>query len=488
MPLAICVLGYIGYALYMRVQPTLMQEWLPVTFTFWDAVLMLVSEVRLMLYWTVPLMGWITLRQLQVSANVTSLVRYSTRADWTLSQVRQLLPAIGTMSGACLLVGLAAALGRPFGWGWGQVSTDAELLRTLPALTPLLPLPVLMVALILVAGAATLAAVVALVAASAASLRWPRLPAMVAIGLTVWGVVAFFVEGWVADLLGIDTYLQPVTASEVFGLGPASGVMILLLAGVAAYHLARAAELRRARLVRVPAAFVAVAIGMFTLLGLAAMQPGMTDEGVGQAVFLVGMLQGVGIEGFQILSLIGNALLVLPPAVVLHRQFVASLEGLRYPEMIRVRSPARWYARQLRSAVTTSTVYSAVMASWTLVLLAGFTRILPEPRSLGLALVWGLALLIQVVLVTVALALGTSIAGRVEGGAYAVAAVLAVSLPLGSISRWLPAGQPSLLRLLDSPGNAAGLSLLPLLALLGWLAILAAATAALFNRTRGELS
>lgn len=484
MPLAISVLGFIGYALYLRLQATLMQEWLPVTVTFWDAVLILVSEVRLTLYWTVPLMGWITLRQLQVSANATNLVRYPTRADWTLSQVRQLLPMIGILSGTCLLVGLAAALGRPFSWGWGPVSNDAELLRTLPALTPLLPLPVLMVALILVAGAVTLAAVVAIVAASAASLQRPRLPAMVAIGLTVWGVVAFFVEGWVVDLLGIDTYLQPVTASEVFGLGPASGVMILLLAGVAAYHVARAAELRRARLVRVPAAFVAGAIGMFTLLVLAAMQPGMVD----QAVFLVGVLQGVGIEGFQILSLIGNALLVLPPAVVLHRQFVASLEGLRYPEMIRVRSPARWYARQLQSAVTTSTVYSTVMALWALVLLTGFTRMHPEPRSLGLALVWGLALLIQVVLVTTALAFGTSIAGRVEGGAYAVAAVLAVSLPLGSISRWLPAGQPSLLRLLDSPDTAAGLSLLPLLALLGWLAILAAATAALFNRTRGELS
>ncbi len=489
LPVAVYPLGAIGYGIYNAVVLAQAEEYAGVQLNYWEAVLSLLIDTYSIFFWMVPIVLWVTLRHLQFSARPEGLMRYPTRTDWVLGQGRVLVPTIGALVAMHLLVTLVAAAGHPLLWGWGPISNDPVLLQDWPKLTPILPLPILVVGLQVIAVIVTTTALALVVVASAVGLQRPRLPTVVAGAVFMWGVLSFYSGGAWTSILGPELYMFPTRAAAVLGLGAGGGLMVLILAGVGVYHLARMGELRhaaggRVRLRELPVVWAAGSVGGLLLLAYAGY---ISGAGANSSAFTLSLLQGVSTEEFVFIPYVVTALLVLVPAVLLHSRLIRSLDGRSYLEMIRLGTPARWYGRQLRSAAASSLLYSVILSLWALLLTALFTADVPDQRSITLASAWGLALCLQVLIASVALALGTIIAHRVEGGAYAFAVLLVGAWPLGAVSYWVPAGHPSLLRLLASAEAEAALIPLALLTLTGWLAVLAVITTTLFNRTRAQI-
>lgn len=259
--------------------------------------------------------------------------------------------------------------------------------------------------------------------------------------------------------------------------------MVLLVAGALTYSSARRLEVRRPRPGDVPAIAVAITMGAATLLALTSTVPSGEEQMVARL-----LLQGVATDGVSLLHYLASLILVLVPAILVHRNLVDSLSGRRFAEMIRLHSPARWYFRQAVAAALFCGAYGLAMAIWATLLVGARLSAPPDAHSLLLIGLWGVALSAQALVVTVMLALGTVAARRVEGGAYAIGALVVLEWPLGAVSRWVPAGQASLARMTDLSATPSTLvQPLPLIVLAAWLIVLSAATAVLFNRTRGEI-
>lgn len=482
---AIYLCGLVGFAIYTRAFLGDVADAYSTTFTYWDAVLELIGSGYVIFYWIIPFAAWEALRQLQASARPEDLIRYATRTDWAVAQGIRALPSILFFVGALLVVALVAALGFPFTWAWGPSSSNEGVLLQLPELARHQPLPILGVGLQIVALMATLLALTVVIAATATSLERPRLPAVTAMAVVMWAIASFRMDGWFSDVFGVPTYAVPWHSAATLPFGSGSGVMLLLVVGAAGYTLARLYELRRPRPAAIPPAAIAVAIGAVTLFALASTLPRHEEQPRSTMLML---LQGVGVDGASLTHYLASVILVLVPAIFVQRDMVASLSGRRYPEMIRLASPARWYGRQFSDAALLCGGYGLAMAIWAALLVAARLRTLPDYDSLLLAGLWGLALLAQTLVVVVMLALGTVLARRVEGGAYACGAVLLLTWPLGTLSRWAPAGQASLARITAASQPASPLiEPWPLLVLGVWLIGLGAVTLILFNRTRGEI-
>jgi len=479
-----CV-GLVGFAIYTRASLDNFAESYRTTFTYWEAVLEVIGSVYVICYWIIPIAVWVILHRLQGNALPENLIRYATRTDWALAQGVRTLPWVAVLVGGLLVVALIAGAGYPFTWAWGPSSGDADVLLQLPGIARLQPLPVLSVGLQVIALSATLVALTVVIAATASNLERPHAATVIAVALILWSIVSFRTDGWFSDIFGVVTYALPVKAAQVLPFGPGGGVMVLLVTGALMYASARRLELYRPRRNAVPAPLVMVTLGMATLAALASTLPG--DERQPRMLTLM-LLQGSGTDGVSLLHFLASVLLTLVPAILMHRDLVSSLSGRRYAEMIRLPSPAHWYGRRLSAAVVICIGYGLAMATWATLLVTVRLRTLPDADSLLLAGLWGLALSAQTLVVTVMLALGTIAARRVEGGAYAVGGALILSWPLGAVSRWTPTGQASLVRMTDPWGpNPAAVSPLPLIVLLAWAVVLGAATAVLFNRTRGEV-
>lgn len=489
LPVVVFPLGASGYGIYNAVALAQAEEYAGVQLSYWEAVLSLLIDNYGIFFWMVPIVLWVTLRHLQFSARPEVLLRYPTRTDWVFAQGKRLAPAISVIVGVHLLVALVAAAGHPLVWGWGPISADPVLLQDWPKLSPILPLPILVIGLQIIAVIATSTALALIVVASAAGLQRPRLPTVIAGAVFMWGVLSFFSDSAWTSILGPEVYMFPTRAAQLLDLGPGGGLMVLILVGVGAYHLARISELRRAAGDRVPLRELPVVMTAGCAGGLLLLGYGgyVAVAGDNPSTFTLSLLQGVSTEEFVFIPYLVTALLVFAPATFLHSRLIRSFDGRSYLEMIRLGTPGRWYGRQLRSAIASSLLYSVILALWALLLTALFTADVPGQRSVALAAVWGLALCLQVLIASVALALGTVIAHRVEGGAYAFAVLLVGAWPLGAASYWVPAGHPSLLRLLASPEVEAALAPLALLTLTAWLAVLAVITSTLFNRTRAQI-
>ncbi|WP_448072404.1 hypothetical protein [Georgenia yuyongxinii] len=483
--MAIYCVGLLGFAFYTRAFLSDFAESYRTTFTYWDVVLDLIGSGYVIFYWLVPIAVWGILRQLQGAARLDNIIRYATRTDWALAQGVRMLPGIALLVGVLIVVALVAASGFPFTWRWGPSSADDGVLLQLPELTRSLPLPLLSVVLHILALIGTLFILTVLIAAAATNLDRPRVTTVTAVALILWAIASFRMEGWLSDIFGVSTYALPWRAEDALPFGPGSGVMVLLVAGTLVYASSRWLELQRPRLSVVPTGTIAMVAGGATLLALASTVLDQEREPRWATLML---LQGVGTYGVSFLHYLAGVILVLLPAIQLNRRLVASLAERRYVEMIRLASPARWYARQFGSAAILCAGYGLAMAVWAIFLVTAHLRTPPDYGSLQLAGLWGLALSVQTLVIAVMLALGTVLSRRVEGGAYACVVALVLSWPLGELSRWSPVGQASMARFTDLAGsNPVLVQPLPLLVLFIWLAVLGTATLVLFNRTRGEI-
>ena len=482
---AVYFVGLAGFALYTRAFVDGFAERYLSSFSYWDVVLELIGSGYVVCYWVIPVAVWCVLRQLQGSARADSLIRHATKTDWTLAQGLRALSWIALLVGGLLVVALAAGVGYPFTWAWGPISGNTDVLLQLPELARSQPVPVLSVVVQTFALTATLFALTLVIAAAATNLDRPRTPTVTAVALILWGVVSFRTEGWFSDVIGVATYALSWRADVALPFGSGSGVMVLLVAGALTYTSARWLELHGPRLSAVPAGSVAIILGAATLLGVAGTLPSHDQQ---PGVVTLMLLQGIGTDGVSILHYLASVILVLIPAIVAHRNLVASLSGRCYAEMIRLASPARWYGRQLGDATLFCAGYGLAMATWATLLVTSRLRTPPDYDSLLFASLWGLALFAQALLITVMLALGTVLVRRVEGGAYACVAALVLSWPLGAVSRWTPTGQASLVRMTHLSGSApTSVQPLPLIVLSVWLIVLGATTLVLFNRTRGAI-
>lgn len=305
---------------------------------------------------------------------------------------------------------------------------------------------------------------------------------MTAVVLVLWSIISFRTSGWFADVFGVATYALPWRSTRALSIGPWGGLAAILVAGSLAYAAVRAVELRRARRSDVPVLVVTAATAPAVLLALASTVPVGDDEQVARL-----LLQGVAADGMSLLHYGASLILVLVPAVVLHRDFVASITRRRYPEMIRTRSPARWYLRRSTAGILFCGAYGLSCAAWAALLVGVRAGTVPGLSSIRLTALWGAALAVQVLVVTSALALVTVAGRRIESGAYAIGALALLALPLGPMSRWMPVGQASAARMTELAPSPSDIHLVPLITLAGWLAVLSAATAVLINRTRGDV-
>jgi hypothetical protein len=482
--MAVYVAGLVGFAVYTRAFLAQFGVEYGTTITYGEFVLEFIGSGHVVTYLLFPVAAWCAARQVQENARPSDLVRYATRTDWAFGQGLRALPSVLLLVGLLLVVALVGAIGHEFTWLWGQASRDPGVVLQLPELGASLPLPVLSLALQLFALCATLVALVVVTAAPASRLGRPHVVTSTVAVLLLWSIVSFRTEGWLAHFLGPSTYALPARAVASLPFGVGGGVMLLLVGGALAYCLARWTEVHRLGRVGVPRAAIPLAVGAATLAVLVTTVA--PDEH--RTPMLVLLLQGISTDGLSFVHYLANALLVLVPAIVLHQELISALSGRRYAEMSREASPAHWYGRRLGAAAVSCGVYGLALAMWAIVLVSVRTRAPAELDTVVLAVLWGLALVLQVLAVTVLFALVTALVRRVEGAAYVCLAILALSLPLGAVSRWIPVGQASLSRLTDiaEPG-IADLHFTPLLALALWLAVLGAATLVLFNRTRGEI-
>lgn len=181
----------------------------------------------------------------------------------------------------------------------------------------------------------------------------------------------------------------------------------------------------------------------------------------------------------------GMTLLLALPALAAHRDFVTALTERRFAEMVRLGSPGRWLRRHLRSGVGAAAGYAVWCGAAALVLVWAWSGLdLATVRLVG---VWALTVALQVLVLVLALVLGTTIARSATGGAVVLGVAFVLSWPMGRTSAFLPFGQASLLRVanVDDPGAAPDLA--PLLALAAWVLVLWAITSFVFSRTRGEI-
>lgn len=480
------LVGLVAYAIYTRHFLATVAAAYAVPVTYWDAVNGLLGSRYVVAYAVLPVATWCVVRQLQDEARHDFLVRYATRTDWAFGQGRRALSWIGLLVGALVCVALISGVGLPFGWSWSPASLEPEIVRQLPEIGARLPLPVLGVALHALALVATLVALTILAAGPASKLARPSVLIGVPVAVLLWAMISSQTEGWVAAVLGPLTYALPMRAALLLPFGVGGGVIILAVALLLGYHLLLAIEMREPRREGVPWVASCFAAGCATLLAVAALMPPGERGSVASTLYL---LQGVGTDGFSLVHYLANIVVTLAPAVVLHRGLVEALTERRIMEMSRVGTPGRWYLRRLRDAAVLCGTYGLALAMWATVLAAADARRLPGPDVVTLTGLWGAAVALQACVITVLLALATTLARRAEGAAYACMAIMVLSLPLGVLSRWSPAGQASLGRLaeLDDYGTTSA-EPGTLLVLTAWIVLLATATIFLFNRTRGEIT
>lgn len=484
-PVLTYAVGLLGFAYYTRSFLTAFARSSTTPFTFWDSVLYLIGSGYVVCFWVIPMACWFALRRLGDQARFETLIRYSTRTDWALAQGIKMLPNIVAMVVVLLLVALAASAGLPFSWAWGPSSGDPDVLLQLPELTPIQPVPILSVAIQLLALAGSLFGMTVVIARAATILDHPRAAALTALGLVMWTIGSFQTGGWFSAYLGTATYALSWRGALELPLGPAGSIAAMLVVGAVVYAAARWGELRWHELDRPSPLVVVTLCGAATVWGLAAV---ITTGQSTPSEAIMALLRGVGVEGAALLEYVGSVLLTLLPAIALNRDLVASLSGRRIAEMIRVQSPAHWFARRIPGMSRFCALYAAALAGWSVFQVGIANHVLPDRSALELAALWAFALFLQSLVASVLLALGTALAQRAEGGAYAVGAILLLSWPMGAASRWSPFGQASLARLADGlPGAAAQIDLSPVGALVLWFAALVFAVFIVINRTRGEI-
>ncbi|WP_163544872.1 hypothetical protein [Occultella kanbiaonis] len=452
--------------------------------SFWDVVLATGGSAYAISYAVLPMATWCILRQLHATARYESIIRYPTRADWAVAQGVRALPWISVMIGIYFVVAIVCAVGFPFTWAWSTASFGRELSEQLPGIVPSVPSPVLAVLLQSIATMLTLAVFSMVVAGVTVYVRHHLAAPAATVMLTLWSGISFRVESPSAQATGLVTYALPWAADSALPFGPGGGVAFLLVGGSLVYVLAQWIEVNGIS-AGFPEGAAVIVIGALVLVGV---QIALPDGQQSPVEFVTIFLQGVGSDGTSVLHFLANALLILVPAVAIHRQFVGSLTGRGRFEMIRVGRPGNWYLRQLRTAAHVSVRYGLAMAIVALLLLVVSLRVPPDLVAVGLVAVWGLALSVQVIVVTTMQALGTAVTRRVEGGAYACGIALVLSLPLGVLSRGSPTGQASLLRLTEFSSTGQFVSEpFPLLILAAWLVLFGAATFVVLDRTRGEI-
>lgn len=481
--LATYVGALLGYAVYTRAFLAEVTATTGVDFLYWDVVTVVLGSRYVVAYAVLPAATWCLVRQLQHHARPDDLIRYATRTDWAFGQGRRALPWIGALVGGLVAVALLSGLGRPAGLLRGPLALDPDVVAQMPELGALLPSPVLDVLLHAVALALTLVALTVVAARCATGLRRPGTLVAVPVALLAWSIVSAQFEGWLVTALGPLTYALPARAATFLPLGPAGGVVLLVAAGALSYRTLRAIELRERRPDGPSWVIACMLAGCALVLGLALMAPGSDPTG-----FALHLLQGSARDGLAPLHVLVGVVIALLPAMVAHASLVDALSGSRYAEMTRVATPGRWYLRRVRPAAALCAGYGAVVACWALVVTAASTRAWPAPATVGVIGLWGLALICQALVLTVLLAAATAVFRRVEVGGYACVAIVALSLPLGAVSGWSPAGQASLARLTEvAASGAVRVDPMPLVTLAVWTAVLLAVSVVLFNRTRGEI-
>ena len=486
--LTVCV---IGFSLWTLSDINLLQETTGIVLGGWEYLFLSIGSPYLINYCLVPFTFWFLLRQYSHTWRPESLIRHGTKTKWAFDQGFIALEWILLLLFVPIIIGLIISLRFPWQWEWSaSLYENMELVQSdLTSTMPVLPYPAIYLLVMVLQQLFMYLEIVTIISLLTAFIPHPRTPVIAGGALFFW-----FVLGWgMYEIPGVAYFTivgftSPAVAIFTWGVSPFIQIVILITAGIIIYTVTNYLELNKEKKLNISGKFLVTLSAIGLLIGIYALRTNSGEE-ISSTIRLLYVLQGSSPEGLLFLDFLVVVLLVTLPAYLVQKDLVAALLGRRYQEIIRCGSASKWFCKLICQQTSFIAIYCAGCGLGALILFSLFTNNWPNSLQISLLGLWTLALFCQVLVCILILSLGTFITKKVSGSLYALGFFIVLSGPWGNISYWLPAGLPSIIRLvnLDDAFSSATINILPLLAIVVWLAIFATANLLVLKRTRAEI-